>query len=193
MTHTGFSRTFILAGLLAAQPALGSEESGGGLPQMDVSTYPSQLFWLFVSFTALYLLMSKLALPRVTSVLEMRQAQKNGNLEKAGDLNEEAKKVKAAYEKSLAQAQATAAAAVAAAERTVGDKISEEQSRFADSSRKRLSAAEQTINKAKAEALQSLADVAAEIAADMTGKIADVQVNKADAKKAVLSVMQKGG
>jgi len=183
----------MLAGLLAAQPALASEsESGGGLPQMDVSTYPSQLFWLFLSFTVLYALMSKIALPRVTDVLEMRESQKNSNLEKAGDLNEEAKKVKAAYEKSLGQAQATAAAAIATAERTIGDKISEEQSRFAESSRKRLSAAEQSINKAKAEALQSLADVAAEIAADMAGKVADVQVNKADAKKAVLSVMQKG-
>jgi len=163
-----------------------------GFPQLDASSYPSQLFWLGVSFVALYLLMSKLALPRVTEVLEMRHARKAGNLEKAGEMSGEAEKIKAAYEKSLALAQKTAAEAMTVAEKDISEKISEAQARFADGSRKRLVAAEQNIAKAKAEALHSLADISAEIASDMVQKIADIQVNKADAKKAVLSVMQEG-
>ena len=165
--------------------------AAGGFPQLDASSYPSQVFWLVVSFVVLYGLMSKLALPRVTEVLERRRSQKGANLQQAEQWNEEAEKVKAAYEKSLAQAQMTAAATVAANERTISGRIANEQSKFADNSRKRLVAAEQGITRAKTEALHSLADIAADIAAEMVQKIADVQVNKADAKKAVTAAMQE--
>jgi F-type H+-transporting ATPase subunit b len=178
---------FSLTGILASHPAL-----AGGLPQLDTSTYASQLFWLFVCFTALYVLMSKIALPRVSEVLETRRLHKGGDLEKAAQLSEEAGKIRTTYEKSLATAQQQAADAMTSAGQAISEKISEEQSRFAENSRKRLVAAEQNIVKAKAEALQSLADISAEIAAEMVHKIADIQVNKADAKKHVMSVMQKG-
>jgi F-type H+-transporting ATPase subunit b len=163
-----------------------------GFPQLNVATYPSQIFWLAVAFVLLYTLMSKVALPRVTDVLERRRTQRAGNLDKAAALNDEAEKVRAVYEKSLAEAQQKAADTMNTAHQEITEKVSAEQSRFAENARKRMLAAEQNIVKAKADALASLADIAADIAADMAQKIADVQVNKADAKKAVQSVMQKG-
>jgi len=163
-----------------------------GFPQLNPSSYPSQLFWLAVAFALLYVLMSRLALPRVTEVLEMRRAKKSGDLAKAGQLNEEADKIKTAYEKSLAKAQKAAAETLAAAEKVISEKLSETQSRFADNSRKRLAAAEQNIAKAKVEALHSLTDISAEIAADMVQKITDIQVNNAEAREAVMSVIRKG-
>ena len=162
-----------------------------GFPQLDTHTYASQVFWLFVAFVLLYALMSRIALPRVMEVLEARRSQRDGNLEAAGVTNGEAEKIRAAYEKSLAQANKKAGETIRAAERAASEKMSEEQSRFADTARKRLVTTEQNINKAKAEALHSLADIAADIAADMAQKIADVQINKADAKKTVLAVMQE--
>src|ERR1035437_1811555 len=142
MTHPTFRPlilagilTGILLGILLAHPALAAEK---GLPQMDTSTYASQLFWLFLCFTALYLLMSKISLPRVEETLERRRSQKEGDLKQASQWNEEAEKVKAAYEKSLAKAQQTAAATAAAAERAVSGRISDEQAKFADNARKRL-------------------------------------------------------
>lgn len=165
---------------------------GIGFPQLNVSSYPSQVFWLGVAFVVLYVLMSRLALPRVGDVLEKRRAQKAGNLEKAGEMSEEAEKIKAAYEKTLSEAQQVAHDAMVVAERNIAEKLSETQARFAENSRKRLVAVEQNIAKAKADAKQSLADISAEIAADMASKIADVQVNKADARKIVTVVTEKG-
>ncbi len=175
--------------LFASSPA---QAQDAGLPQTDVSTYPSQIFWLGVCFIALYVLMSRLSLPRVAETLERRRTQKDGDLKLAAGWNEEAEKIRAQYEKSLAKAQSTAAATIATAERAVSNKIAEEQSKFADNSRKRLALAEQNIAKAKVNALSSLSDIAADIAADMVQKIADVQVNKADAKKMVVSAMKEG-
>jgi F-type H+-transporting ATPase subunit b len=188
MKHPAF-RYLILAGILSASPALAADE--GGLPQMDVHTYPSQLFWLFVCFVTLYAVFSRISLPRVGETLERRAAQKDGDLKQAAEWNDDADRVKAEYERSLARARDTATVNVAAAERDISASIADEQAKFADTARKRLTTAEQGIAKAKAEALASLADISADLTAEMVQKIAGIQVNKADAKKAVTTAMQE--
>jgi len=185
--HPAF-RAFILAGILSASPALAAE---GGLPQMDVSTYPSQLFWLAVCFVVLYVLFARVSLPQVGETLERRAAQKDGDLKQAAEWNHDAEHVKAEYERSLARARETATANVAAVERDISSKIADEQAKFADNARKRLTTAEQGIAKAKAEALASLSDISADLTAEMVQKIAGIKVEKTDAKKAVNTAMQE--
>lgn len=166
-------------------------EENVGFPQLNAKTYPSQLFWLFVSFALMYVLMSKLALPRVGEVLDARASHKEGDLKRAAQLQEEATKVKAAYEAAIAKAQAEAQEAQSAAELEISEKIAAENAKFTEAARKRVAAAEQNIARAKDDAVASLADISAEVAAEMVNKIAGVQINKAEAKKAVTAVMQK--
>jgi F-type H+-transporting ATPase subunit b len=173
----------------AAEPA--EAEENVGFPQLNAKTYPSQVFWLFVSFALLYVLMSKLALPRVGEVLDQRRAHKENDLKRAEQLQEEATKVKAAYEAAIAKAQAEAQDAQRAAEQEVSEKIAEENAKFAEAARKRVATAEQNIARAKDDALASLADISADVAAEMVNKVAGVQVGKAEARKAVNEVMQK--
>ena len=169
----------------------GEGEGKSGLPQMDTSTYHSQLFWLFASFFTLYVLMLKLGLPRVAEVLEMRKSHRESDLKHAQEMQEEASRVKTGYEAALAKAQGEAQSALNEAEQEIAGKMAAENAKFTEAARKRVAAAEQNIAKAKAEAMSSLAEISAEIAMEMTGKVAAVQVGKAEAKKAVTSVMQK--
>lgn len=184
-----------LAAVFAAAPAVASETAehgeGMGFPQLDPSSYASQVFWLFVAFVLLYALMSKLALPRVAVVVDARAAEQEGNLNNAQQSQEEAQKIRAAYESSLARAQETAQEALRAAEQEIAEKAAAENADFADRARKRVVGAEQAIDKARREALNALADISADIAAEMTQKIADINVAKADAKKTVTTLMQK--
>lgn len=165
---------------------------GIGFPQLNAATYPSQLFWLAVAFVILYTLMSKIALPMVGRVLEARSAQKDGNLSDAASMSKEAEGIRTAYERALAKAQRDASEAMAAAEKAVGDKVAAAQSHFAENSRNRLAAAEKNIAQAKAEALRSLTDISAEVAAGMVQKIAGITVDKAAAKTAVEAAMKEG-
>jgi F-type H+-transporting ATPase subunit b len=75
------------------------------MPQLDVSTFPSQIFWLVVTFAVLYVLMAKLALPRIEAAVEGRRARIEGDLDRAGRMKTEAEAVIAAYEKALADAR----------------------------------------------------------------------------------------
>lgn len=167
-------------------------EANIGFPQLKPDTYVRQIFWLFVSFIVLFTLMSKVALPKVGAVLDTRAAQKEGNLKSAEEMHDEATKVKTAFEASLAKAHESAADTLKAAENVIVDKATAENTKFAEQARARIVSAEQAIAKAKQDALASLADISAEIAADMVNKITGAQLTKADAKKAVAAEMQKG-
>ncbi len=171
----------------ASHEEAAGEESGEdiGFPQLKTDSYASQVFWLAVAFVALFGLMSKIALPKVGAILEHRKAQKSENIEQAEKMTNDAMKLKKSYETSLAKAQAKAHESLRSAEVTIKEKTAEKNAAFAEQSRKRLLATEQKIVKAKNDALESMADISAEIAAEMVHKIAGIAVNKADAKKIV--------
>ena len=80
----------------------------GAFPPMDATTFPSQIFWLVIFFALLYLLMSKLALPKMAAVLEKRHKTIEGDLAKASALKNETETAIQSYEKALADARAKA-------------------------------------------------------------------------------------
>jgi F-type H+-transporting ATPase subunit b len=162
-----------------------------GFPQLKTETYPSQLFWLFVCFVTLYIVMSKVALPGVESVLKQRQSHREGELKRASELQEEAAKVKAGFEAALAKAQSEAQDSLNAAAQEISEKAAEENAKFTEASRKRVATAEQNIAKAREEALASLADISADVAAEMVGKVAGVTIGKADARVAVAKILKE--
>lgn len=166
-------------------------EEKGGFPQLDVTTYSSQVFWLAITFALLYLLMSRIALPRVTEVLDMRQTQINTNLDRAAQLNEEAEKAKEAFESILSEAQDNARETIAAVEQKAAERAAADSAQFTEQARERVSTAEANIAKAKAEALNSMTDIAAEVAADMVNKVAKTHITKADALPAVKALAGK--
>jgi F-type H+-transporting ATPase subunit b len=51
----------------------GAEAGGAGMPQLDFSTFPNQIFWLVVTLVVIYLILSRVALPRIGAVLAERQ------------------------------------------------------------------------------------------------------------------------
>jgi len=86
------------------------EEGGGTMPQLDPTYYASQLFWLVVAGGLMFVLMSKVALPRVAAILELRDNQVRKDLEKAAKLKLEAEDVKLSYLRALRDADERARA-----------------------------------------------------------------------------------
>jgi F-type H+-transporting ATPase subunit b len=87
------------------QVAADSNASGPKLPQLDIETYASQIFWLIVTFIVLYFLVAKIAMPRIAEVLEGRQERIEDDLDKAETLKKEAYLVRVEYEKALSSAR----------------------------------------------------------------------------------------
>lgn len=161
------------------------------MPQFDPSTFGPQLFWLLVTFVTLYLLMSRLVLPRITDILGQREDRIDGNLRRAETLKEEADQVLAAYQKAIGDArhQAQAALAQAAAEITAG--AARREAEFGKKMAAETTAAEARIKAAKTQALAEVRGIAAEVAAMMAGKLIGGQVDGASAGQVVDSVMKE--
>jgi F-type H+-transporting ATPase subunit b len=86
----------------------GGEAAAGGLPQLDFSTFPNQVFWLAVTLVAIYLILTRLGLPRVSAVLAERQGTITNDIAAAEELKHKAKQAEAAYDKALADARSEA-------------------------------------------------------------------------------------
>src|SRR2546426_1299377 len=80
----------------------------GPFPPFQKDTFASQLLWFAVCFIILYLLMSKIALPRIGGILAERRRRIEDDLKLAQRLKEESDAELAAYEKALADARARA-------------------------------------------------------------------------------------
>ena len=91
-----------------ASDAAEAGKGSGGLPQLNFDTFPTQIFWLVVGIVVLFWLMSKVALPRIASVLEERADAIASDLDQAEEYKRKAEEAEAAYEQALADARAKA-------------------------------------------------------------------------------------
>ena len=86
-----------------------------GMPQLCADWMPNQIFWLLVTLVVIYLLLTRIALPRIGAVLADRKGAITNDLAAAEELKQKALKAEKAYNEALAQARADAAKIVAEA------------------------------------------------------------------------------
>ena len=160
-----------------------AQADGAGLPQLDISTWPSQLFWLVVLFTAGYFLMAKFVTPRIGSVLEKRRAKLDEDLGKARSAGEEAARIRAEYEADL-DASRTAAAEIAKQATVEATKAAEaSDAKVAKKLAQKVAKADARLATARSEAITSLNDVAAEAALAAVAQLANIQTTAVQAGK----------
>ena len=164
-----------LAALAAGSPAY----AAGGMPQLDFHDFAPQLVWLAIAFVALYLVMSRLAVPAIADTLDKRQAKIQGDLDAAEKANEATRSLVTAYEKRLADARegarqlqrerAEADSAETTARLTaLGDRLGEE-----------IAAAEKRIAAQRTQVLAGLEQMAGEVAQSVYAKVSGQPANPA--------------
>lgn len=89
--------------------------TGPGMPQLDLTTFPNQVFWLIVTMVVMYYIMSRVALPRVAAVLADRRSTITSDIAAAEEYKLKAQQAEDAYHKALADARVEANRIVEAA------------------------------------------------------------------------------
>ncbi len=159
----------------------------GGLPQLDASSWPSQLFWLAVTFGVLYWLMSGYFLPRIGAMLEERRDRIADDLDKAAEQRSLAEQAEAAYNRSLADARAKAQAIAAATREEVGAEVTATQKEAGESLAAKAEAAEARI----AEMKNSAAAKVREAASDTTRAIVEALIYETPTDAVVSAAIAK--
>ena len=161
------------------------------MPQLDLSVFPTQVFWLVLTFVALYLILAKVALPRVTEVRESRQVRIESDLEKAEVLKTDAEAALADYEKTIAEATAKAQESVRDAVRMMSEDAEKQRDALAAKLGEQLVEAEQRIADEKARAIGDIGMIAGELTQAATSRLAGNEVSQDEANDAVASVMRE--
>ncbi len=158
---------------------------GGGFPPFESSTFASQLVSLLIAFVALYLIVSRLALPRVGSVLDARQNAIEGDLAEAQKLKDESDGALKAYESELAAARSRAQA--------IGNETREKLNAAAEAERKtleerlaaKLAEAEKTIAATREAAMSNVRGIAADAAGAIVQRLTGVLPDGKTTERAV--------
>ena len=153
-----------------AEPTAHTEAPAGqkAFPPLQSENFPSQLVWLTISFVLLYVLMSKVALPRIGAILADRSKRISDDLAAADRLKEQSNAAHAAYEKSLADARARA------------------QGIASETHQKHLAEAEATSKKLEAQLHERLAAAEQSIATTRSAAMGNVRGIAADAASAIV-------
>jgi len=184
------------AGAAAGELHEGAEAHGGehgAFPPFDPATFGSQLLWLAIFFGLLYFLMSRVALPRIGSILSERDNRIAGDLAEAGRLKKETDAAIAAYEQALATARQNAHAIAHAAREEAKSKIAGERARIEGGLREKLEAAELRIAEVKNRALSEVDAVAKEATETLVEVLLGPRVTQPEVAEAVQSALAERG
>lgn len=164
--------------------AHGAEASGAAMPQLDPSTFSNQIFWLVVTLVVIYFVLSRIALPRIGSVLAERAGTITNDIAAAEELKQKAHEAEAAYEKALADARAEASRIVDAAKAEIQSELDAELAKADEKIAAKLAESTAAINEIREGAIKSVT----EVAKDTTKEIVAAFGGKADAKTVTAAV-----
>ena len=162
----------------------------GAFPPFNPTTFASQLFWLVIAFVLLYVLMAKVALPRVGGIIENRQKHIADDIAEAGKLKTQSDEAITAYEKALADARARA--------QTIANEMRDRQAAAADARRKtlegelnaKLAEAEKTIAATKQAAMMNVRGIAVDAAKAIVERLIGTAPSDSAVDKAVADALK---
>jgi len=141
------------------------------MPQMDPTSFPSQLFWLVVTFVSLYFVLARMLLPRIQEVLEARDTHIAHDLDRAERFRQEAAEAKDAYEKTLAESRAKAQALLKETQDVIAKDAAARLHMLDADLTRRIADAERAIATARQQAQSALTPASEELASLIVEKL----------------------
>ena len=173
------------------EAAHGAAEAGkAGMPQLDFSTFPNQIFWLLVTLVVIYFVLTRVALPRIGSVLAERKGTITNDLTAAEELKQKAVDAEKAYQDALTKARAEAAKIVAEAKADIQKSVDVEIAKADAQIAVKAAESEKSIMEIRAGAADAVAAVAKDTTAALVAALGGVV--DANALAAAVTARLKG-
>ncbi len=177
----------MLSVLLIGAAEAAEAGQAAGLPQLDMSSWPSQLFWLAITFGILYATMSSVFLPRIGAALEERRDRIADDLDRAAESRRMAEEAEAAFNRSLADARAKSQAIAGETREEVNAEVAAMQKEAEAGIASKTEAAEARIAAMK----QTAASKVREAAADTTRAIVEALIRETPGDAVVNAAIAK--
>lgn len=156
---------------------------GGGLPQMDIGSYPSQIFWLIITFGALYVFMWKIAIPQLRTTVEERKDKVSMDLNDAEQLKTEAKSILEEYEAKITNSNLEAASIYTDSKSDIDKKIELSKKETDEKIRSLVDESQSALVKKENDAIEEIEAKTIETIQSIVEKFIDEKVVEEDARK----------
>jgi F-type H+-transporting ATPase subunit b len=160
-------------------------------PPFQVETFASQLFWLALTFIGLYLLMAKVALPRIAGILESRRRHIGDDLAAAENLKQQSAAALAAYERALADARDRAHAIASETHHQLMNEVEARRRALEEKLNAQLAEAETAIAATKTAAMANVHAIAVDAAAAIVAHLIGTTPAAKSIDKAVDEVLKR--
>jgi F-type H+-transporting ATPase subunit b len=164
------------------------EVPGGSFPPFNPNTFAPQLIWLALTFSVLYLVLSRKALPRIADVIEERANRIKRDLDAAERLKSETDKAIASYEQALADAKSSAGAIAKDTRAKLTADVDKEKAAVDAQMNAKIADAEARIAATKSKALASVNEIATSTAAAVVARLIGHEPSADDLKRALAPV-----
>ena len=158
------------------------------MPQLEITTYPSQIFWLVVSFLTLYLIMSRIIIPRISSVIKNRESQIKNNIHISEQLYKDTEIINDELEKVRKDTETEAKEIINNLKETTNKKISENYELLKKKLEKKLEKDEQKILLRKKKTLKEINKISLNLSEEIIRKISN---DKSEQKNKLKSIIKK--
>ncbi|HWY61043.1 MAG TPA: hypothetical protein VNW15_04000 [Rhizomicrobium sp.] len=170
---------------MADASTMASTESPGGFPPFDTTTYPSQIFWLAVTFAFLFVVLWRVAGPRINGVITARRGAINSDIAAAQKARGDAEEASAAYQTALQGARKRAQTLAENNRQTLNAEIAKAKAGADQAAASAMAKAHERIAATQEQARGHVAKAAAEAAIAIVARLTGETVSPADAAAAV--------
>jgi len=150
----------------------------GGMPQLNPEFWVSQIVWLVLTFGILYIVLSKLILPKISDNLESRKSQILENIETAEAQREESEKKLKEFEKIILESKLEAKNYFNEARQKILDDINNKRIALEKDIDEEISAAEQEVNNLKTSSGEKIKNIAVETSSELIKQLIGEEANK---------------
>ncbi len=163
----------------------------GGMPQLNPEFWVSQIFWLTLTFGALYLILSKIILPKISANLESRKSQISDNIEAADKKRQQSEEKLKEYEKIISQSKSEAKNIFDQAKEKALKNINAKREVLDKQIDEEIKKVEDEINQLRKDAPAKITKIAIETASELTQKLIGADVNNSSISAIVDDLSKK--
>ncbi len=167
-----------------AAEAAGHAAESAGMPQLDFATFPNQIFWLVVALIVIYLILSRVALPRIGGIIADRQGKITNDIAAAEELKAKAEEAEKAYNQALIDARTEAGKIVAEARAEIQKDLDKATAKADAEIAAKSAESMKRIEEIRAGAAENVVEVAKSAAADIVASFGA----KADARTVTAAI-----
>jgi len=164
---------------------------GGGMPQLNPEFWISQIFWLILTFGFMFIILSKLVLPKISRNLETRKSQILENIETAEKQRHESENKIKEFEKTILNSKNEAKNYFSEARKKVMDDINKKRESLENEINEEIKLVEKEINDLKNNAHEKINKIAIATSKDLVKHLIDADVNDSNISAIVEDLSKK--